>query len=256
MFTGFQLAVSNKSNFMEYKKIGDDLFNGQKRSVGAEIDKFLLGDGSINGAQIQSNWFPQIEADIFISHSHRDEELAIALAGWLKSKFDLTAFIDSCVWGYSNDLLKKIDNTYCKTADGAYYDYDKRNFSTSHVHMMLSMALTMMIDNTECVFFLDTPNSIKSSEVINQTLSPWIYYELGMTKLIRKKTPTRNILIKAADSLNEVFTESLQIRYDVKLDHLSILSQTDLENWVNVHHRNTIDHPLDQLYRLSEVPQR
>ena len=62
---------------------------------------------------MQANWFPQIKADIFISHSHKDEDLALALAGWLKVSFGLTAFIDSCVWGYANDLLKMIDYKYC-----------------------------------------------------------------------------------------------------------------------------------------------
>ena len=62
---------------------------------------------------MQANWFPQIKADIFISHSHKDKGLALALAGWLEETFGLTAFIDSCVWGYANKLLKMIDDEYC-----------------------------------------------------------------------------------------------------------------------------------------------
>lgn len=47
---------------------------------------------------MQVSWFPQIKADVFISHSHSDEKLAIIFAGWLYNAFGLTAFIDSCVW--------------------------------------------------------------------------------------------------------------------------------------------------------------
>lgn len=55
---------------------------------------------------MQSYWFPKINADIFLSHSHKDEKLIIAFAGWLKDTFNLDVFIDSCIWGYSNDLQK------------------------------------------------------------------------------------------------------------------------------------------------------
>jgi len=61
---------------------------------------------------MQDFWFPQINANIFISHSHNDEKKAITLAGWISETFHLKAFIDSCVWKCSNDLLKIIDNDF------------------------------------------------------------------------------------------------------------------------------------------------
>lgn len=78
----------------------------------------------------------------------------------LYDEFKLTAFVDSCVWGYCDDLLKQIDNEYCKKKDGKTYDYELRNYTTSHVHMMLSTALIEMIDNTECIMFYNTPSSV------------------------------------------------------------------------------------------------
>ena len=53
--------------------------------------------------------------------------------------------------------------------------------------MMLSTALTMMIDKVECVLFLNTPKSIDTTEVIDKTKSPWIYLEMAMMKLVRKR---------------------------------------------------------------------
>jgi len=44
--------------------------------------------------------------------------------------------------------------------DGKIYDYELRNYTTSHVHMMLSTALTEMIDNTECIMFYNTSLSV------------------------------------------------------------------------------------------------
>lgn len=58
-----------------------------------------MNDEIIDGDAISQDWFPNINSNIFISHSHLDEEYVIAFAGWLKKNFNLNAFIDSCVWG-------------------------------------------------------------------------------------------------------------------------------------------------------------
>ena len=116
------------------------------------LEKVISKDGSIDATKLQADWFPQVDADVFISHSHRDKNLAIALSGWLNCNFGLKPFVDSCVWGYTDKLLKKIDDRYCKANGG--YSYKKRNVSTTHVHMMLFGALMEMISKSQCIFFL------------------------------------------------------------------------------------------------------
>lgn len=49
---------------------------------------------------------------IYKAHKQRDEKNVIGFAGLL-SDVGLMPFIDSCVWGYADDLLKQIDNKYC-----------------------------------------------------------------------------------------------------------------------------------------------
>jgi hypothetical protein len=164
MYCGFELKL--KDSFcnkikQDHFKFGKCLYSSQKVLVKNTLDEFFTKDGYLNAEKMQENWFPSLDADIFISHSHRDEELAISLAGWLNEKLNIkSVFIDSCVWGYANDLLKSIDNEYCKNKFSETYDYEKRNISTSHVHMMLSTALSKMLDNSECCFFLHTPASV------------------------------------------------------------------------------------------------
>ncbi len=261
MYRGFNLLLEDncfeEGYFEAFKKVGSESFSSQKTSIEEKINSFVGDDGSLDGSMMQANWFPQIKADIFISHSHKDEELALALAGWLKYTFGLTAFIDSCVWKYANKLLKMIDNEYCYQKETNTYNYQKRNYSTSHVHMMLSVALTQMIDNTECLFFLNTPNSITPDTIINKTESPWIYSEISISQLIRKKELQEYRIMEQNESLKTFSKdEKFKIQYDLPTDHLVDINADDLNEWERRYKKqyseNLRVHALDKLYKLTK----
>lgn len=270
MYRGFNLLLEKNSfsegDFEAFKEEGSKSSSSQKTSIVETIKSFVRNDGSLDGSMMQANWFPQIEADIFISHSHKDKDLAHALAGWLKETFGLTAFIDSCVWGCANELLKMIDDEYCYQIKTNTYNYQKRNRSTSHIHMMLSVALTQMIDNTECLFFLNTPNSITPNTIINQTESPWIYSEIAMSRLIRKKE-LKEYRDMAVTESQKVFAEggTLNVRYDLPTEHLTEIDTDILESWENSwcflnssnheylqYPKKLRVHALDKLYELTK----
>lgn len=264
MYRGFNLLLEdnffNRDSFKTLQEIGSESISHQKAKVIEKISSFANEDNSLDGSKMQENWFPQIEADIFISHSHKDEKLAIALAGWLQETFGLTAFIDSCVWGYANKLLKKIDDIYCLNDGGHTYNYKKRNYSTSHVHMMLSVALTQMIDNTECLFFLNTPNSLTPNPDRNQTESPWIYSEISTSQLIRKKKLEEYRQVALTES-QRIFAEdgNLKVQYDLPIDHLTDIDAGYLYKWLEVWNedrnkglQNSKNFALDNLYKLTK----
>lgn len=262
MFTGFNLKTQEE--FQKYYSIGNNMYNDMKNDVEKSLDTYIGQNGSLNGSKMQEDWFPQIKADIFISHSHNDEKIAIGLAGWLKEKHDVVAFIDSCIWGYSNDLLKTIDDKYCCSKEYGFYNYESRNFSTSHVHMMLSTALTMMIDKTECVFFLNTPNSTCSTAdtIKNETNSPWIYSEIATSRLIQKKDllpkermkKRQEILLEIKKNFAEK-RDQLQVSYDVDFKHLHTLNDNDLEMWKDetVRHNSKKQDAMDNLYKIKNI---
>lgn len=257
MYIGFELNVL-RTSFSEYYEAGKAIYDDNKKVIKLGLNKFLLPNGSLDGTKMQENWFPNVNANIFISHSHADENLAIGLAGWLYVEFGLIAFIDSCIWGYSNDLLKSIDNEYCQNSTGETYNYNKRNFSTSHVHMMLSTALTMMIDKTECIFFLNTPNSITASEVISRTKSPWIYSEIATTKMIRKKSLSSYRIQRVTESFSVggSIKKNLFVEYIIDTSHLLKVSNIDLILWGRNWPHSTSYSPdyksfaLDKLYQV------
>jgi hypothetical protein len=192
MYRCFQLELDNFPNSNRTTSAGHEAIANQMMGKILKIitDKAIKGD-VIDATSLQNNWFPEVNVDIFISHSHSDVELARSLSTWLYETFGIISFVDSYVWGYADDLLKKIDDWYCFDKSRNVYYYKQRNRSTAHVHAMLSNALIQMVDQTECLFFLNTPNSIPIKDTVqDKTESPWLYLELMMSQVI--PLPDRN----------------------------------------------------------------
>jgi hypothetical protein len=250
MFCGFNLNIDMPTDDGLYN-CGRRLYDKHKLIGKTTLKTFENTDGSLNASLMTANWFPVTNADIFISHSHKNIEHVITFAGWLFQTFKLTSFIDSCIWGYADDLLKLIDKKYCKNDGSSTYNYRLRNFSTSHVHMMLTTALTGMIDSTECLFFFNTPESICPSDVVNETLSPWIYSEISMSRLIRKRklSEHRGLRRVIAESDFSKAQARLEVKYDVPLAHLYPLDSGKLSIWEEEFNCDTTQKPLDILYK-------
>lgn len=147
MFATFKMDLPDLSrdDWEKYYKNGLEVYKSHKQKIKESLDKYLSVDGELKASEIEKDWFPSFKADVFLSHSHKDEKDVIVFAGLLND-IGLTAFIDSCVWGYADELLKQIDDEYCVSKanpDGSIdtYNYQRRNQSTAHVHMMLNGAL-------------------------------------------------------------------------------------------------------------------
>lgn len=184
-----EFKKNDKSIYNRYLEKGKVIYK-DKEQIKNVLREFLNYEGELEANKIIEEWFRSGEYDIFLSHSHKDEELAIAIAGMLNEKFGLKVFIDSQVWGYIYDLQKEIDDEYCKNeGEKNSYSYNKRNVSTSHVHLMLSNALRKMIDSCDFFFFLDSQNSLKYVNINSEdaTFSPWINLEVEITNTIRIK---------------------------------------------------------------------
>lgn len=258
MFTGFEIdKIKKEFTYLDEKK-GKELYEDLGEKINDQLFDLITSDGVIDGSKLQENWFPEVKVDVFISHSHNDKDDAIKLAGWLYSNFGIKSFIDSCLWGYSEELLSKINDRYSDAEPndkgGSTYNYRKCNFAASHVYMMLTNALMKMIDRAECLLFLHTSNSIKLSGSISaqKVNSPWIYMELGISKYIRVK-PLNDHRIgwlekKAMfSSLNEQAV--LEIHYNPDLDHLIKLNENDMQLWKSQCKNKTPYDALDYLYK-------
>lgn len=225
MYRAYSLRVDD-GTFDDFLDDGNTIKRANNSAAQSGLDAFFDGDSSLLATKIMDDWFPRVRAEVFISHSHKDEKIAIGLAGWLQKRFGISSFIDSCVWGYAPKLLKRLDKEFC-LKDNGYYDYDRRNITNGHVNMMLATSLTKMIDQCECIIFLNTPNSISCKGCIESdgTESPWIYAEIEATRLLRENAPERRrIMVKAStEGRSIVLDEALKIKYDLSLKHLFLL---------------------------------
>lgn len=193
---------------------------------------YLQANGNLDAATMEEEWFGSVQADIFLSHSHRDETLIEAFAGWLHEKCGVFAFVDSSLWGYADDLLREIDNDYCQNDDKQTYSYKLRNISTSYVHMILNTALAKMIHQTECLIFVNTENSTIKENITDEskTLSPWIYSELALSKIIEPQEYNISNL-KHSFILNESEERQIPIALPAEIEHLEVLTTNHLINW-------------------------
>jgi len=259
MYRGFNLRINlnmldlprNKSN-QDCLNSGNIIFDSNKAKFKEGLDSYVLPNGSLDGKKIKESWFPQVKADIFLSHSHGNIIEAKFLAGWLKEVFNVTTFIDSSVWGYANKLLEDIDDEYSRNSRREL-EYKDIIYSSSHVHMMLATALSKMIDNTECLIFLNTPQSIKSYDKVDKTESPWIFYELAITEFIRKKSKAAH---RPSDRLFsrtlQLLVENLKIEQEAHLGELMLLNTTELNQW-KTRWNPREEYSLDSLYKIKPL---
>ncbi|MEJ8738620.1 toll/interleukin-1 receptor domain-containing protein [Erysipelotrichaceae bacterium HCN-30851] len=239
MYRCFNLSLdqwefeNNDKQFLDNcKRCGIELKENLVNAFDSILNASIDGNGVISGENFIDSWFPIDNYDVFLSYSHDDEELALLLAGFLKYQFGLRVFIDELFWGSADDLLHKLDDKYCKNKEGNY-DYRKRNFTTTHVHAMLSTAIAKTINNSEVIIFLNSEKSVyKVRDEVSEdrTLSPWIYEEVFFTTVIGEREWYEHRLDKLKESTIN-FQKSMKISYLVPNEHFIPIQYNDLCEW-------------------------
>lgn len=204
-----------------------------------KIHTYLLdGNNELDADKIMEKVFPEVEVDIFLSHAHANKDDVIRLALILEQQYDCKVFIDSLIWGNVFELLKAVDNDYCK--EGDVYSYSKRNYTTANVYMILNTALHHMINASDYFIFLETPESVVIKELFNNhkddkyISSPWIYSEMFFATQVRKRDPKRQLFSGnafAVENFSGLDGDPLSFLYKLpKLDY--ILTNQDFFNMI------------------------
>ena len=264
MYSKFRLKAdllkSYLDEFEQYNELKPTDIDRERLKIYKQLKNFEGESGVINGKTLQDYVFPNGEVDdynVFISYSHNDETLVKRLVAYLQEYCGLNVFLDYYVWKSADSLLKKIDDRYCKTRDGKHYIYGRRNFSTSHVHAMLSMAIMDIINKTECCIFLDSEHSIHMDDLSNtntaRTLSPWLYEELSFMRYL----PMQQLIVRTrmfSSGMENLF-EGVQLKVAHEVDTNGFLVMDGVDLNLLAHYKG--EKGLDALYhRYSYKPQR
>ena len=250
MYVGFEI---NNYNFLT--KPDEYIIQEFKKQAKGRHDKlssYLIGTFKnkevIDAKKISENIFPFHQADIFLSHSHADEDKAIELAVSLQNK-GLRVFVDSCAWGYFHNLLDDLNEIYAEPVrnDGqTIYNYRKATDLTAAIHMMLTGALQAMIKRSEIFIFLNTENSVplKSYQSIDRTFSPWINSELQFSFYVENDTPKRRLKManESYDDASHLIKSTASTRSDAVLAfeafnrHLPKVTGSQMKHWYDKSH--------------------
>lgn len=226
-----------------------------------DLRKLINSSHEISANKIKQLITPVSNYDIFISHSHKDINLAKGLAGYLEEYCKVSCFIDSLYWGNIDELLEEFNKKSLhedKATGKEYFDHQSTKEVAKHANMILASALTEMINNSECVFFLNTDNSVISgSDVINknETSSPWIYHEIFITSIIYRRETRRYALFKGQQIECNLIKRLPRFIYSLDLTGMTNLNDNDILNWGSKLNSNNA-HPLDVLYKLKPEQNR
>jgi hypothetical protein len=250
MDRGFNLSINTGPYPVDFTKVV--AYKAANKKLVDDLAQLMIDEDTFDASLILNSLFPAVNADIFLSHSSADTNEAIQIALELQETCGLSVFIDSCIWGSIYDLLKAIDNKYCRREGQTTYDYDERNRSTAHVHMILTTALQRMIDQTHTIIFMNTEQSISLKHSVNEeqkTLSPWIHMELNFSTLVRRRSRYK-MVIESKRAMDEVVSnEQLNVAHDAPTGHLSPISESDFRRWMLQASSLKGSNAIDLLYR-------
>jgi hypothetical protein len=236
VFTGFNLSLTPAALALVAKDVKLRLRTAipvdHRARVRKALDDLLDPAGTLDVSRMTADWFPDVACDVFLSHAHADAGLARDLAGFLSDRFDLRTFIDADLWGSIADLQRRVDDR--SRGAGAPFDYDDVLASSAHVHMILMSALSKMMDRCECLVFLNSPRSVPVATATragtaSSTYSPWIYAEILLSSLIRRRLPQAHRPVFKVVALREYAAP--KFRYELPLAHLRALDEKDLGRW-------------------------
>lgn len=175
----------------------------------------------IDANVIQQTLFPSVHKKIFISHSHREKDLAIKVANTLGSNI---CFVDSLFWGSADKALIQIQKRLLDEGKikNTYADINK---IASHFYGMLSVSIQNAIAEAEIFLYIPPSASFRNGKYSYQ-YSPWIYQELSCA---RNNYNIEKAFKKTA-ALMENFSQ--KIAYCSDLSFLKKISFRDLKTLI------------------------
>lgn len=201
------------------------------------ISEAYKGNNIISADKIIRECFSQEIYDVFISYSSQDVECARNLKNFIQNELGLRCFLDCDVWENAYKVMRNIDDELnlidysIKLYDYVkLYDYEGCRQSSINVSMMLTSALTLMLERCQVIIFICSENSISNlngnnRNIVNvkdKTYSPWLYHEISTVNMMNRIQSDKGALIKAA---------SEKIEYSLDLSQFETIDANCLLDW-------------------------
>ncbi|MCU6327295.1 toll/interleukin-1 receptor domain-containing protein [Enterobacter quasiroggenkampii] len=240
--------------------------------------KDIIRIQAVNGGEIAmvehkeflNEWFPDTGCHIFISHSHKDKGLAIAIANKLYKKYGVKSFIDSEFWGFVDKAIYEINSDYSRSvSDEKYLDYDKCMRVASNFYLILSNALTDGIYHSDSFWFINSGNAFDAAnESSAGSYSPWLYTELNYTKTValspHPKRPSLILESAGLESNNHGWiiksaSRDFSVRFTPEKSHLTKVSNESINKILYdpkgfaQNNEEQIFKNLDQIYSILDL---
>lgn len=207
-----------------------------------DLAGFIVGtynrSSVLDAEALASTIFPEAHYDVFLSHSHADQRNAVDLALALE-KHGLKVFVDSTVWGFYGQLVRKIISQTRPLDEETTEEHVSRVHAD--VHMMLAGALHRTIAQAEMFVFVRSEKSVPLSFGDKaRTLSPWLFSELQFSFQVQHATPKRIRDRLQGDTLdnvkgfNNMSLESMQhlMAFRAFNEHLPPVPGDRLHGWI------------------------
>lgn len=246
MLKCYDIEINNSDDLLTSQYGGDLIYS--TGDITGDIKEIIKKD-AVNGKEtaiinhddILKDWFPKTGCHIFMSHSHKDEMVAIKIANTLYENHGIKTFIDSKFWGYVDTAIREINHTHSKS-DGnpGYLDYNRCMRVASNFYIVLVNALTDGIFNSDSCWFINTENSLNATNASGEgTYSPWIYTEMNYTSTVRRSPhPDRprpffessrtNDEITGDEDFTKAMGRDVSVRFGAKTRHMKKVSSNTL----------------------------
>lgn len=132
---------------------------------------------------IKSLVFPQSQFDFFVSHYHKNCEIAKKFSDKLYRNLNFSSFIDSQYWGKVTNLYQSYEKTFLSEFHNV--DVKEQMEFWTNISMILVSSLMEMINSTDYFIFIDEQDNFDKIGKSIDVFSPWVHLELMCSNLFK-----------------------------------------------------------------------
>ena len=205
-----------------------------KRIREVDIKKLINSGHDLDAKVILDIVSPAGDFDVFISHYHENEDIALKIAATLRAQ-GFKPFVDSQYWLHFDDVANELNKLHLhkdKENGSDLYDHSKTKMIQKHCDVLLLSALFQVMSKCKYLIFISPPEKMLGIERYSKyetknpkTYSPWIYWELIFVALLVKDRENLTESLK-----HSTFNSIPKISYPLSTKKMKTISMNDIIN--------------------------